>query len=107
MSDDILGSLMGRTFLQVDSGEDKQDTDPLKTLMTAILIRAIEDFHGEGQLKRDAARYLFQAKLDKTDPEDYLFSLPNICEVLQLDISNLRRKVLSMQERLKIRRRVA
>lgn len=107
MADEILSGILGRTFIQIDGADAKAETDPLKTLMTAILIRAIEDFQGEGQLKREASRYLFQAKPDKNVPEDYLFSLVNICDVLQLDVSNLRRKVLGMHERLRIRRRVA
>lgn len=110
MSDDSVRDLAhGRNAnsFQMDGIECKiEGNEPLKTLMTAVLVRAIEDFHGQGQTRREAARYLFTMKHDH-EAVDYLFSFSSICECLQLDINNLRKKIMGMQNKLRMRRRVA
>lgn len=79
------------------------ELEPLRTLMCAMLVRAIEDFQASGQLRRDAARYIF----DGTDKsEDYMFSFKNVCETLRLDAAKLRRELLNLHHKVKFRRRV-
>ena len=105
MSDDSIGNPAERRInLSVDTEElTGLEQEPLKTLMTAVLIRAIEDYHSGGQARREALRYLFHG--EKT-AEDHLFSLVNICECLQLDLSNLRKNILSLEHKPNVRRRV-
>lgn len=99
------GNALRRFFPEIDMGDGISDqSNPLATLMRAILLKAIEDFQKGGHLRRDALRYLHE-KLSEHD--DHVFSFQSICESLQLDPHSVRTRITGLTKPVRFRRRVA
>jgi hypothetical protein len=76
---------------------------PEKTLLAAILLRAIRDFvcyadprnAEEEQMSQTARQWLFE----DTDESEYLVSFSKICLVMELDQVQVRRRIRQMTPR--------
>ncbi len=96
---------LSRFSPQGNTGENGDDpSNPLSTLMRAVLIKAIEDFQKGGQLRRDVLRYLHE---NHSEFDDHVFSFNSICEALQLDPQSVRSSIFGLTKPVRFRRRVA
>lgn len=81
------------------------DAESVRTLLTAVLRRAVHDFalyrHCErgalGEYRRDAYRWLFLHKASEYKDElDRFMSMERICSVLDLPVENVRAAALRL-----------
>ena len=58
-------SSQSRMFQNDQAYEVGKSYDPVSELMRAIILRAIEDYNSEGELKKEAIDYMFDRTGDK------------------------------------------
>lgn len=74
---------------------------PISELMRAIILRTIEDYNSDGELRDEAIAYMF-------DEEDqYIFSYRFICKHLGFDPDKARHHIMNATHRISTRRRAA
>ena len=83
--------------------------DPVSELMRAIILRAIEDYNSEGELKKEAIDYMFDRTGDKiyyeNEDDQYIFSFSSICKHLELDPEKTRSAIMNATHKISTRRR--
>jgi hypothetical protein len=73
----------------------------LSELMRAMILRTVEDFNGEGELKEAAVEYMEDAE------EEYIFSFRHICQHFGMDPDKTRDAIMNATKRISTRRRAA
>ena len=74
---------------------------PLKELMRAMVLRAIDDYRTKGEFFDEAKEYL------EDEDEDYILSFKYICQHLDIDADKTRNMIFKGQKKISTRRRAA
>ena len=102
-------SSKSRMFQNDQAYEVGKSYDPVSELMRAIILRAIEDYNSEGELKKEAIDYMFDRTGDKiyyeNEDDQYIFSFSSICQHLELDPEKTRNAIMNATHRISTRRR--
>ena len=75
--------------------------DAIHELMRAIILRTVEDYNSEGELRDAAIEYMMD------EEEDYTFSFRAICHQLGFDPEKTRYAIMNATHRIRTRRRAA
>ncbi|HMO02976.1 MAG TPA: hypothetical protein PKD37_08270 [Oligoflexia bacterium] len=79
---------------------------PIKELMRAMILRAVEDYHCGGTFREDALTYMLDQDSDDLRDE-YVFSFSSVCKYLGLDPAKTREQIINTKTRISTRRRAA
>jgi hypothetical protein len=74
---------------------------PLHELMRAMILRTVEDFNSEGELRDLAIEYM------EDEEEEYIFSFRHICQHFGMDPKKTRDAIMNATKRISTRRRAA
>lgn len=105
-NDDDYRSSNLREYVKASSGEGTEILPldhPVRALMQAILLRAIEDFQAGGGLRDEAIRFLRGEDPYNTD---HLFSFGSICDALGLSPEAVLKRLHDSFSKVHLRRRV-
>ncbi|MEY4668202.1 MAG: hypothetical protein RL518_901 [Pseudomonadota bacterium] len=75
--------------------------EAVSELMRAMILRTIEDLHGDERLKVKAIDYMHR------EDDDYVFSFYSICKHFGMDPGRTRRAIMTAGDRIRTRRRTA